>query len=180
MQGPALGWYKWLHSTQQLTTWDAFTRALELRFGPSTFENHQTALFKSHQTGSVTDYQAQFETLSNRVNGLSSELLLNCFLSGLRNDIQRDLAVLRPKSFPDAIGLAKLLEDKIQDAKHNPQRFARVNPTTTNQPTPSILDPAPQTNNPPIRKISPAEIADRHAKGLCYNCDEKWVAGHRC
>lgn len=81
MQGTALGWYKWLHSTQQLTTWDAFTRALELRFGPSAFENHQTTLFKSRQTGSVTDYQAQFETLSNRVNGLSSELLLNCFLS---------------------------------------------------------------------------------------------------
>ncbi|XP_050895185.1 uncharacterized protein LOC127101785 [Lathyrus oleraceus] len=46
MQGSALGWFKWLHSTQQLSTWSAFTRALELRFGSSSYVNHQAALFK--------------------------------------------------------------------------------------------------------------------------------------
>lgn len=47
MQGHALGWFKWLHSNNQLTTWAAFIKALELRFRSSTFENyHQVALFK--------------------------------------------------------------------------------------------------------------------------------------
>jgi hypothetical protein len=31
-----------------------------------------------------------------------------------------------------------------------------------------------------IQRLSPEEIADRQRKGLCYNCDEKWVKGHRC
>lgn len=57
MQGPTLGWYKWLHSNKQLTTWAAFTQALEVRFGPSSYANHQASLFKLRQTGTVMDYQ---------------------------------------------------------------------------------------------------------------------------
>lgn len=72
MQGPALGWFKWLHTNNQLTTWNDFTRALELRFGSSTFENHQAALFKLRQTGIVMEYQLQLETLSNRVVGMKA------------------------------------------------------------------------------------------------------------
>ena len=37
MSGLALGWFKWMHSTNQLSTWEAFTNALEIRFGPSSF-----------------------------------------------------------------------------------------------------------------------------------------------
>lgn len=59
------------------------------------------------------EYQQQFETLSNRIYGLPTDSLLNCFLSGLRADIQRELTVLRPYSLSDAIGLAKLIESKI-------------------------------------------------------------------
>lgn len=56
MVGHALGWYQWMHHNNLLSTWEEFTRGLELRFGPSTFENHQQALFKLHQTTSVADY----------------------------------------------------------------------------------------------------------------------------
>lgn len=94
MQGLALGWFKWLHANHQLTIWEAFTRALELRFDPSSFANHQAALLKLFQTGSVMDCQLQFEYLSNRVVGLPVEALLNCFISGLKDDVQCELAVL--------------------------------------------------------------------------------------
>lgn len=56
MQGDALGWFKWMHTNQQLSSWDAFTRALELRFGPSSFTNHEVALFKLKQTRTVTQF----------------------------------------------------------------------------------------------------------------------------
>ncbi|MCI25335.1 hypothetical protein A2U01_0046526 [Trifolium medium] len=81
MQGPALAWFKWMHSNGQLTYWLDFTHALERRFGPSSYENHQVALFNLKQTGSVMKYQSQFETLSNRIDGLTPDALLNCFLS---------------------------------------------------------------------------------------------------
>ncbi|TXG57057.1 hypothetical protein EZV62_018370 [Acer yangbiense] len=31
-----------------------------------------------------------------------------------------------------------------------------------------------------IRRLSPAEQADRHSKGLCFNCDEQFKPGHHC
>jgi hypothetical protein len=46
MTGDALGWFQWMYKSHLLSTWDAFTTALETRFGPSSFDNHQQALFK--------------------------------------------------------------------------------------------------------------------------------------
>ena len=31
-----------------------------------------------------------------------------------------------------------------------------------------------------IQRLSPEEMADRKHKGLCYNCDEKYVHDHCC
>lgn len=36
------------------------------------------------------------------------------------------------------------------------------------------------SKSPMIRKISPAEMVKRREKGLCYNCDETYVTGHKC
>lgn len=71
MKGDALGWFKWMYHSHILTYWVSFTRALELRFGPLTFENHQAGLFKLKQDGSIMDYQMKFEKLGNQVVGLS-------------------------------------------------------------------------------------------------------------
>lgn len=32
----------------------------------------------------------------------------------------------------------------------------------------------------PRRHLSPDEMGQRHADGLCYNCDQKFVLGHHC
>lgn len=46
-------------------------------------------------------------------------------------------------------------------------------------PTPLKLPP--QNPNPvPLRRLSPAELASRRDKGLCFTCDEKYHRGHRC
>lgn len=31
-----------------------------------------------------------------------------------------------------------------------------------------------------VRRLSEKELQDKRAKGLCFKCDDKWVAGHRC
>lgn len=141
---------------------------MELHFGPSTFENHQAALFKLRQTSSVMDYQQQFEALSNQVMGLTPELFLNCFISGLRQDIQREIVVHHPYTLPQAMGLAKLLEAKILDSKPPFQRTQHPASTTTGP------------NSLPIKYLTSAERDDRRAKNLCFHCDERFVPGHRC
>lgn len=32
----------------------------------------------------------------------------------------------------------------------------------------------------PIRQLNPFEMAERCKKGLCFNCDEQFIRGHRC
>ncbi|KAL4591556.1 hypothetical protein LXL04_004525 [Taraxacum kok-saghyz] len=68
--GDALSWYNHLSNNNLLGTWTEFTRALETRFGPSTYENHRATLFKLRQTSSVAAYQSEFEKISNCVNDL--------------------------------------------------------------------------------------------------------------
>lgn len=182
MKGEAPSWFKWMYHNSQLSDWPSFLRALELRFGPSTYENYQAELFKLRQHNSVCEYQSQFERLSNRVYGLTPDALLNCFISGLHPDIRKEIAIIRPTSITQAIGVAKLVEAKIKDSK--PKTFRSNYPfhTTPSVPTPSR--PNPMTPNlpptPPIRRLSPAQLQERRAQGLCYNCDEKYIPGHKC
>ncbi|MCH96843.1 hypothetical protein A2U01_0017833, partial [Trifolium medium] len=181
LQGPALSWFKWLHSNHLLTTWEEFLHALEVRFGPSSFTNHEATLYKLHQTSTVIDYQQQFETLSNRVVGLSHTSLLNCFISGLRKDIQHELTILKPSSLTQAIDLAKLVEAKISaQNKLFLRPFKRPTPTSPSTPSnsqPSVLGSPPPL---PIRRLNTTEQLERRSKGLCFNCDEKFHPGHRC
>ncbi|KAL0303885.1 UNVERIFIED_CONTAM: Retrovirus-related Pol polyprotein from transposon.6 [Sesamum radiatum] len=139
IKGEALSWFKWMSSNHQLSSWEAFVRALELRFGPSSFENHQAALFKLRQRGS------------------------------------RELAVLQPSSISQAVGLAKLVEAKLLDA-----RPIRAVPPLVLPRAPPLL-PAPRPGpSLPIRRLSPSEMQDRRARGLCFNCDDKFRPGHVC
>ncbi|XP_019450597.1 PREDICTED: uncharacterized protein LOC109352871 [Lupinus angustifolius] len=190
MNGEALSWFKWAFHNSTFTDWESFTRSLEARFGPSCYENHQAELFKLRQTGTVAEYQRQFETLCNRIWGLSPEVILNCFISGLLTEIRRELAVLRPSNIAEALGLAKLVESKIKDSKHPPHRpfrypSANTQPTHFNNPRPNTLPnppPTTQSNSPsfPIRRLTMAQMQERRAQGLCYNCDEKFHNGHKC
>jgi len=93
MRGDALSWFKWMYQNHQLSDWLSFSRALELWFGPSTYANHQAELFKLHQNSTITEYQKSFERLCNRVLGLTPEMILNCFISGLIPEIRRELVV---------------------------------------------------------------------------------------
>ncbi|PNX92586.1 Ty3/gypsy retrotransposon protein, partial [Trifolium pratense] len=196
MKGEALSWYKWMFQNHQLTDWHSFSRDLELRFGPSTYENHQAELFKLKQTGTVSEYQANFEKLANRVMGLPADAMLNCFISGLHSDIKNELAIQRPYNISQAIGLAKLVEAKLRDTKPKYPRPFTPNSNITSQPNKSntfnqnfpkipttSTTSKPISSNPPrlpIRRLSPAQMQERRALGLCYNCDEKWMVGHRC
>ncbi|KAK4406399.1 hypothetical protein Sango_0646400 [Sesamum angolense] len=104
MTGDALSWFKWMYKICQLSLWDAFVESLELLFGLSSYVNHEAALFKLHQRGSVAKLQVEFERLCNQVIGLPPESFLNCFLFTLRPNIQWELAILRPSSLSQAMG----------------------------------------------------------------------------
>ena len=185
MRGDALSWFKWMYQNHQFTDWISFIRVLELRFGTSTYANHQAELFKLRQNGTVAEYQKVFEKLCNRVLGLTPEMILDCFISDLIPDIRREMTVLQPNSITQVMGLAKLLESKFQDSK----RVIRQVPFLP-QHSPHLLPPSrpsfppqPPSSTPPqlpIKKLTFAQLQEHRAAGLCYNCDAKKIPGHKC
>ena len=182
MKGPALSWFKWMHQNNLLTYWPSFTRSLELRFGPSSYTNHQAELFKLQQHNTVTEYQTRFEKICNCVIGLSPNTILNYFLSGLQPEIRRELTILNPYSISQAIGLTKVIEDKLRDSKPKPFRpTSHTNPFNPSTSTPNRTIPTNSTPSSfPIKRLTPTQLQERRAQRLCYNCDEKFTPGHKC
>ncbi|CAJ2661993.1 unnamed protein product [Trifolium pratense] len=188
-------WYQMVQRTHPFTSWIEFTRALELDFGPSIYECPRATLFKLTQSGTVAEYYLQFTSLANRVYGLSNDALIDCFVSGLNNEIRRDVLIHTPSSLVKAVSLAKVYEEKydsnLKNQKPNHTNYSTNKPffnkseTSTRNSAPILNTPPTRPmsqfqKNPNIKRISPAERQLRRDKGLCYWCDEKFSFTHKC
>ncbi|KAL5555249.1 hypothetical protein UlMin_037485 [Ulmus minor] len=192
LEGIALQWHRWLMKFRGPLTWDEFTKAIQLRFGPTDYEDPTEALTRLKQTTTIAAYQEAFEKLSHRVDGLPENFLIGCFIAGLRDEIRIDVKIKQPRTLADTIGVARLIEERNQLQRKPTQqnRFlpASLTPKASPNPTASVLGPPPtqrmnqSSNAQPatFRRITNQEARERREKGLCYYCDEKFVAGHRC
>ncbi|GJW93030.1 ty3-gypsy retrotransposon protein [Tanacetum coccineum] len=158
LEGAAAKWFRWMTRNGLITDWPRFEESVKNRFGPSKYEDPQGALSKLLQTGTVAEYQGEFEKLMNRVTDISEALLISFYISGLKLSLQRELLVSKPTTLGDAFALARVTEARLEDQ-------ANVNPTA--KPL-------------AIKWISPAERQERLSKGLCFNCDNRWTRGHKC
>ncbi|MCH79495.1 hypothetical protein A2U01_0000245, partial [Trifolium medium] len=199
LDGPALGWYQWLYRNGQIVSWHQFLHALELRFAPTAYDDPRGKLFKLQQSTSVANYLNEFETLANRIVGLSPPDLLSCFISGLKPEIRREVLAHQPRDLSQAAGLARLHEEKLQDllkltrpkspfppwsnysssSASRPPTSPRAAPEVPgNKTSPPLLPtPSPKTR---FRQLSATELTERREKGLCFNCDERFSRNHRC
>lgn len=99
----------------------------------------------------------------------SQRHILDCFISGLKPEIQNDMAILQPTTISHAIGLAKLTESKLQATQPPPSSIPwptfpktfNTQPLTPNQPlllTPPTHLTFPAPPNPKqslaIRRLS--------------------------
>ncbi|GAU47333.1 hypothetical protein TSUD_101210 [Trifolium subterraneum] len=188
-------WYQMVQRSHPFTSWIEFTHTLELDFGPSIYECPRATLFKLTQSGSVAEYYLQFTSLANRVYGLSNDALIDCFVSGLNNEIRRDVLIHTPSSLVKDVSLAKVYEEKYvsnsKTQKTNNTNYS-TNKNFTNKPETLTRNSTPILNTPPtrpmsqfqknpnIKRISPAEMQLRRDKGLCYWCDDKFSFTHKC
>ncbi|XP_077223879.1 uncharacterized protein LOC143857336 [Tasmannia lanceolata] len=202
MEGSAASWFQWMSNSNQLRSWKEFEAALKFRFGPSPYDDPQGALSKLQQEGSVLDYQAQFEELSTKVYGLSDHFLKSRFVSGLKPEIRREVIAHQPYGLHQAIGLARLQEDKIAESRlMNRQWTSKIgtqssilgpSPNFSTQQNPqnfstnlSAFKPSTSNSNPtsqtiPNKRLSFAEMQQRREKGLCFTCEERFHPGHKC
>jgi hypothetical protein len=156
MDKDVVPWYQMLSRNHPFQSWVAFTRSLELEFGPSPFDSPRAHLFKLTQTTTVHEYYVTFTALANRAQGLTPDAILDCFISGLKPDLRRDVLAQQPNNMTKAISLAKLFEEKYTPkptsnvTQPTSKPTYHLNPTqTTKKPYPIIVThPSLKTNEP--------------------------------
>ncbi|KAA8540064.1 hypothetical protein F0562_026756 [Nyssa sinensis] len=134
----------------------------------------EETLTRVRQTTTVEAYKTQFEVLSNQLKGLAEPYKLSCFLSGLREDIRFMVCMLNPSNLTMAFGMAKMQEENVTAFKAGTRMGSTPTRPLSNPPT---LDTKALV---PVQRLSPLQMTERRARGLCYNCDEKWGPGHKC
>jgi len=154
-------------------------------------------LFKLQQSGTVSDYYLRFMELANHSSGLSAVALLQCFISGLNNDIRCDVIVQFHATILRVVFLAKLYEEKYAPPgstrcctptkKYSQISFSSTSMTSgkQNASTTSLPPLLPTPSTPPIRhntvkKMTPAEMQLHREKCLYYFCDKKFTFNHKC
>lgn len=186
MDGSALPWFQWQHKTHQIQSWEDFTRLLETTFGQSEYEDHQEMLARLIQTSTVAEYRQCFDTLDNRISGVSASFLTSCFISGLCSDIRHEVKAFRPTSLTQAIGLARLQETKLIDCcscnwvSHSYTAPTSVTPAFPPPKTPQVVSSNTLNSPYPIQSLSAWEVQIKRQQGLYFSCDEKWSSFHKC
>ena len=136
MEDKALVWFQDVEESGQFMSWEAFVRALHVRFGAPAYDDPLTRL---RQVSSVAIYDGQFQALSNRINEISEKHKLSCFLSGLKDEICIPVRMLNPQNLCSTFGLAKIQEEYLLTSK-----------PWIDTPKSSILHPTPAFKNDKI------------------------------
>eukprot|EP00253_Pinus_taeda_P025634 PITA_25634 len=109
----------------------------------------------------------EFQKLNIRVKNIPEEHRIDVFITTLKDNIQYDVRLWEPDSLEKAFRLARKMESKIMATRKN---------TSHNYKDGSVVTPSlPQ----PIR-LTPQQLEEKRAKGLCYSCDNKYTKGPKC
>lgn len=199
LEGRAELWYQGYIEGREAPSWQEFVLAVFERFEDLDFEKVMGEFNRLQQENSVNNYLEKFEELKSYMlifnKDLNEEFFTMKFINGLREDIKGAVTTMRPTNLNQAITLAKKQEATVdaivKRATHlhklyHPTKppYRNLNTTSTGPPKPpnTRFSPKPRAEpTPQPRKLlTEAEMRARREKNLCYNCDEKYVPGHRC
>lgn len=191
MQDVALKWFLWMESSNYLSTWPAFVQSLLKKFNPTTYTMPGGKLSKLVQTSSVSDYVAKYEDYSAKVVRIFDWFLLEMFVSGLKEDIQKEVVRAKLDDIQEAMELAVHLEHQgitspqpktvgFKNFSNRSYTFKPVGDTLQQLTTNNNFGVQKSTSTTPIfKRLSFAERKEMTAKCLCFNCEEKFIPGHK-
>ncbi|KAF3787449.1 hypothetical protein EJ110_NYTH14996 [Nymphaea thermarum] len=189
---PALKWYQNITHRNPNLGWADFRAAMMPRFEDSRFADFNLQLKSLTQTGSVIDYQDQFESLMCLVTGWEDEALVGAFIGGLQLEIQLSVLGQPSRELQECMCVARHKEDKMRrklEIRKSYKEVQREKKRYGKPPSPRAIKPAPGKTHEgrppfqdkvPIRYISKAERDDLIRRGLCIKCKEKWEPKHVC
>ncbi|KAF2605987.1 hypothetical protein F2Q68_00044509 [Brassica cretica] len=194
--------YHWNLNLRRLVThrlgWEEFKRICKSRFGKTDAVNPVGELSNLRHTGTVDEYCSQFEECLNRQTRLSGDQQLWQFCAGLTDSLRKEVEYLRPETIFEAMEYARGNEYKIDGDKRARMFGGHMAPPSghlVQNTWPKMLEKKehdkeahqPQKEEAKHalqkqywKKLTVAEMAERRAKGLCFNCDELYTRDHVC
>lgn len=125
--------------------------------------------------------------------GQPESYALSIFLGNLKAEIGHYLDLFAPSTLLDAFQLARKIEVLISATGKGPPTLGVGSPRTVTSSSPTVRYSSPpmkfansqsvtrgSTNNSGSKTISPALMAERKQKGLCFWGGAKYHAGHKC
>lgn len=171
-------------------SWMQFIELVSPRF-EELLETRIIAEFnKLRQVGTYSDYVNKFEELRacmllKNKGCCPEEYLIASFISGLSEEIQSFVRMFKPTTLEQTIELGKnqlqTMEALTKKLKSPTKPFS---PNTSSYKKPEYTLPTqskPTVHNPkiPFKLLTSAKMTSRREQGLCYNCNEKYVPGHK-
>ena len=127
-----------------------------------------------------------FQARAAHAGRLSPGQKAKLFTGGLPDHIRVDVELHDPQDLQRAMHLARAYERRNAPAPlalPAPQRRRSTGVPATFPASASSSSPTPAAAaavQRPFKRLSPEEMADRRKQGLCYNCDEPYIRGHKC
>ena len=166
---------KALHEEHVPVTWDVFEEELWARFGPTAAEDFDEALSKIRQTGTLREFQREFERLQNKVSGWTQKALIGTYIGGLNDNISDGIRMFQPKTLKATIELARMRDEQVQRTRKS---FSNRNNHAPPSPSQALTAKVTPTGQP--KRLSWEELRRKRSLGLCFSCDEKYTPDHRC
>jgi hypothetical protein len=145
---------------------------LNRRFGPKIRNTELAAIKNLRQTGSVDDYEEQFLMHVCRCEGLTEAHQVELFRAGLHRMIRADVKLMYPATLEDAMDHARAYEERDAPEDSDTTLVPKGNSGGAVRPsTPELASPPKATltlpNRRPLMRLTPTEMDERRAKGLC-------------
>ncbi|KAK1695119.1 hypothetical protein QYE76_011816 [Lolium multiflorum] len=174
-------WYGHLEAKLgQRPSWGEFQTLISNHFGPPTRANPFGELISTRRSGTVAEYSKRFLENLSRVHPISDAEERDIFTNNLGEPMKTQVEMLKPATLDAAMDLAISFEHLNTVTGASAAARSSRPPRSMTSPSAAVLESSGSQPALVFKKLTPAEMDDRRAKGLCFNCDEKFVRGHRC
>jgi hypothetical protein len=185
--GSAQQWYFVIERDAGTPSWDAFKQLCHQRFGPPLTTNHLAELARLPFTADVATYLEAFLARLAHAGRLTSSQQAQLFTGGLPDHIRIDVELHDPQDLQRAMRLARAYERRnmavplaLPAPTGRAPRRAPTGSASQQLSSGSSTTTATSSSPRPFKRLTPAEMAERRKQGLCYNCDEPYIQGHKC
>jgi hypothetical protein len=105
-------WYLWLCSHKSLVTWKIFMEEMIAHYEDTRRNTFFNQLINLKQKGSVTEHIEKFQRLNIKVTYIPDDHLLDVFIGTLKDNIQHEVFLWKPKSLENVFKVGRNAKSK--------------------------------------------------------------------